>query len=71
MGGDYLIRREEDGKIKAFIHVYKTGDMRGITSIMFRDYLNSKGITATIRRELGKDIDAACGQLRRKRGEVN
>ncbi|MBR3161600.1 MAG: GrpB family protein [Bacilli bacterium] len=41
MGGDYLIRREEDGKIKAFIHVYKTGDMRGITSIMFRDYLNS------------------------------
>lgn len=40
MGGDYLIRKEEDGKIKAFIHVYKTGDMNGITSIMFRDYLN-------------------------------
>ena len=34
--------------------------------IRFRDYLNSKGITATIRRELGSDIDAACGQLRRK-----
>ena len=34
--------------------------------IKFRDYLNSKGITATIRRELGSDIDAACGQLRRK-----
>ena len=33
--------------------------------IKFRDYLNSKGITATIRRELGSDIDAACGQLRR------
>ena len=32
----------------------------------FRDYLNSNGITATIRRELGSDIDAACGQLRRK-----
>ncbi len=32
----------------------------------FRDYLNSKGIVATIRRELGSDIDAACGQLRRK-----
>ncbi len=28
--------------------------------IKFRDYLNSKGITATIRRELGSDIDAAC-----------
>ena len=38
--------------------------------IKFRDYLNIKGITATIRRELGSDIDAACGQLRRKRGEL-
>lgn len=41
MGGDYLIRKEENGKVKAFIHVYKTGDMNGITSIMFRDYMNS------------------------------
>ena len=41
MGGDYLIRKEEDGKVKAFIHVYKTGDMNGITSIIFRDYLNN------------------------------
>ena len=34
--------------------------------IRFRDYLNDHGITATIRRELGSDIEAACGQLRRK-----
>ena len=34
--------------------------------IRFRYYLNEKGIIATIRRELGSDIDAACGQLRRK-----
>ena len=34
--------------------------------IKFRDYLNDHGIIATIRRELGSDIDAACGQLRRK-----
>ena len=34
--------------------------------IKFRDYLNNHGIVATIRRELGSDIDAACGQLRRK-----
>ena len=34
--------------------------------IHFRDYLNDHGIVATIRRELGSDIDAACGQLRRK-----
>lgn len=37
--------------------------------IKFRDYLNEHGIVATIRRELGSDIDAACGQLRKK--EVN
>ena len=39
--------------------------------IRFRDYLNEKGIVATIRRELGSDIDAACGQLRRKNLKKN
>ena len=34
--------------------------------IKFRDYLNSRGIVATIRRELGTDIQAACGQLRKQ-----
>ena len=38
--------------------------------IKFRDFLNSKGIVATIRRELGSDIEAACGQLRRKGGKA-
>ena len=38
--------------------------------IKFRDYLNDHGIVATIRRELGSDIDAACGQLRRKNLKV-
>ena len=37
--------------------------------IRFRDYLNTHGIVATIRRELGSDIDAACGQLRKKEVE--
>ena len=37
----------------------------------FRDYLNDHGIVATIRRELGSDIDAACGQLRRKNLKQN
>ncbi len=32
----------------------------------FRDRLQKAGLNATIRRELGDDIDAACGQLRRK-----
>jgi 23S rRNA (adenine2503-C2)-methyltransferase len=29
----------------------------------FRDYLNARGVTATVRRTRGEDIDAACGQL--------
>lgn len=32
----------------------------------FADLLNHSGIVATVRRRLGTDIDAACGQLRRK-----
>jgi len=32
----------------------------------FRDYLNKNGIVATVRRRLGADIEAACGQLRRQ-----
>ena len=32
----------------------------------FADRLEKNGIPATVRRELGRDIDAACGQLRKK-----
>ena len=32
----------------------------------FQQALTEKGITATVRRTLGSDIDASCGQLRRK-----
>ena len=31
--------------------------------LSFRDTLNDRGIVATVRRELGSDISAACGQL--------
>ncbi len=31
----------------------------------FADILSAKGFTVTVRRELGSDINAACGQLRR------
>ena len=34
----------------------------------FCDMLTTKGINVTIRRELGQDINAACGQLRRDYG---
>lgn len=30
----------------------------------FQEILEHRGIAATVRRELGADIDAACGQLR-------
>lgn len=33
----------------------------------FQEILQSMGINATIRRTLGKDINASCGQLRRKK----
>lgn len=33
---------------------------------VFRDLLNKGGINATIRRQIGVDIEGACGQLRRK-----
>ncbi len=34
--------------------------------LRFEQYLNRHGITATVRRTLGADINAACGQLRRE-----
>jgi 23S rRNA (adenine2503-C2)-methyltransferase len=35
----------------------------------FKAYLEDKGLTATIRRSRGKDIDAACGQLANKKNK--
>lgn len=32
----------------------------------FQQRLERRGITVTVRRKLGGDIDASCGQLRRK-----
>ena len=37
----------------------------------FCELLNKKGINSTIRRTLGADIEASCGQLRRKEGCEN
>ncbi len=36
----------------------------------FCDLLNNSGITATVRRTLGSDINASCGQLRRRKKEA-
>jgi 23S rRNA (adenine2503-C2)-methyltransferase len=37
--------------------------------IKFKDYLNSRGLTCTIRESKGLDIDAACGQLKQKEND--
>ena len=39
------------------------------SALEFQKILESRGIPATIRRELGDDIDAACGQLRLNAGK--
>lgn len=39
--------------------------------LCFQNRLEKKHINATIRREMGRDIDGACGQLRRRFGDLN
>lgn len=42
---------------------YKRADRKGI--LRFQETLEKNGINATVRRSMGKDIEAACGQLRK------
>jgi len=44
---------------------FKRSDDKNVNS--FCEYLNSKGINTTIRRTLGADINASCGQLRNQK----
>lgn len=46
---------------------FKPADKRGIKD--FAATLESRGIRATVRRKLGSDINASCGQLRREDAE--
>ncbi len=43
---------------------YVQPDVRVTTE--FKNKLEKNGINATIRREMGRDIDGACGQLRKR-----
>ena len=47
--------------------VAETGFKKGSTESVnaFAKALEARGITATVRRKLGSDVNAACGQLRR------
>ena len=40
------------------------------SAAVFQNYLTSLGLNATIRRTLGSDIEAACGQLRREQENI-
>lgn len=42
---------------------YKQSDKKSVNE--FRNKLERNGINATVRREMGRDIDGACGQLRK------
>ena len=46
---------------------YQASDRRSV--LEFQKYLENYGINVTIRREMGADIDGACGQLRRRHKE--
>ena len=58
-----------DDKLKEVVekagYVFAGADRKHAES--FRTRLEQRGIPATVRRELGSDIDAACGQLRNKK----
>lgn len=52
----------------------KERNLNGVTRAYahtFEGWLNRRHISATVRRELGTDIDGACGQLRNKHAEQN
>ena len=51
------------------IKEYNRGKTSGKGAKKFQNLILKGGINATIRRELGSDISASCGQLRRKRLE--
>ncbi len=46
---------------------FKKPDRKNI--MLFKSYLEQKGMTVTVRRTLGADISASCGQLRKKAKE--
>jgi 23S rRNA (adenine2503-C2)-methyltransferase len=48
---------------------FKQGSLDSANS--FAERLNSRGVVATVRRRLGADVNAACGQLRRSSAPRN
>jgi 23S rRNA (adenine2503-C2)-methyltransferase len=47
---------------------YRQTDQEGVNR--FKNYLLTHGINATVRREMGRDIQGACGQLRKNHSDI-
>lgn len=47
---------------------YRQTDQEGVNR--FKNYLFTHGINATVRREMGRDIQGACGQLRKNYSDI-
>lgn len=52
-------------------HVEESGYRKSTAVNEFKQYLEKHGINATVRRELGSDISASCGQLRKNYADSN
>ena len=61
---EYALIKGENASHKVTETGFQRGDKQAI--LKFCKQLTDMGINATIRRELGSDISAACGQLRRE-----
>lgn len=55
-GEEFLIRKEEDGKVKAFIHVLPITSQEVNQYIVFRDYMNSNSKEAKLYEELKEEL---------------
>ena len=57
----YQAVRDSINSSKELLRNYESN----IGMLKFRNKLERNGINATVRREMGRDIDGACGQLRK------
>ena len=57
--------------IKNNFELLKRGTEEIIPEDEFKKKLEKYGINVTIRREMGRDIDGACGQLRKRCTEMD
>ena len=62
---EYLTQHNQVGSIAEIFAPLIPAIICGGLILGFRNILEKNGVNVTVRRRLGKDIDASCGQLRR------